>query len=853
MRKPVIVLTLAYSAGLLLGRGFLYFPYSICATVLLCGFAAGLFTRLDIGRIQRITAARYFLMTGACLVGMTAYLYSAAWFPADHYTRLFKPDKTSHTVTGIIASPLDRAPDKTGFTADLSEIDGRQVKGKIRISVQEMTTALGYGDTIRATGKLFAPGEYRNPGGFDYAAYLAESGISLILSVKNAGEIGVLRRGTGLFRAVQDRRERIRQSFLASTAGDGSAILQAMVLGEEGPLTDELRDRFMAAGVTHIISISGSHLGMVAILCFGLIRWLLFLIPERFFHRLTLFTDPKVMAAWLTLPLVVFYTLLSGGQMATIRSLIMISAGLLALILDRENAVMHALAVAALIILVASPQAIFDISFQLSFIAVFIIGRLTTLWNELQIKSDTRFQKIRNSFLFLIVMSVSTAFATGPLVAYYFNQISFAGIVSNLIIVPFAGLVVVPLGLLSGALSLFIHHLPLAWLDQAVSDLFIRAVAFFSRLPFAEFHPPAPSLAWLMLYAVFIFSIYTHTRARLLSRFKPLVSSSRVPRTPVIGMALAGMCLLVPAGLSFLPVHHTEISFPDVGQGDSALIELPGGKTILIDGGGTRDNRFDIGRRVLAPYLWNKGIRSLDLVVLSHPHPDHMNGLIAILNKFAVGEVWESGLDTDLPGHGEFSRVMKDNMIKHEVVSADGPPAMFGKAKVSVLHPRAGYIARDRQAYAAENDRSLVLRIQSEGKDMVFTGDIGTDAEQGLISATPGLKADLIKVPHHGSKSSSSGAFVAHMRPEVAIITVGRGNPYHHPSDEVLARYERTGARICRTDQDGAVTISVKKGMFVIRRWNDLTLRGIDLCDRSTWGARERGNWGRLWIRAAGP
>jgi len=294
------------------------------------------------------------------------------------------------------------------------------------------------------------------------------------------------------------------------------------------------------------------------------------------------------------------------------------------------------------------------------------------------------------------------------------------------------------------------------------------------------------------------------------------------------------------------------VSFPDVGQGDSALIELAGGKTILIDGGGIRDNRFDIGRRVLAPWLWNKGIRRLDVVVLSHPHPDHMNGLIAILNKFEVADVWESGLDADLPGHDEFSRVMNDKKIHHRLVSADDSPVMLGKAMVSVLHPRRGFDAHDRQAYAAENNRSLVVQIAAEGKNMVFTGDIGIEAEQNLIRTMPDLKADLIKIPHHGSKSSSSDAFVAQMRPEVAIVTAGRGNPYHHPSDGVLARYEKIGARICRTDSDGAVTIGVNTGKFDVQRWNDVMLRRIDPFDWSTWSAQERGNWSRIWIRAAG-
>jgi len=847
MRKPIIPLTLAYITGLLLGHGFLYFPYSIGFLLIVCILISGILTWLD-----KLTLRRTMLIMLPCLIGMTAYVYSAAWFPSDHYTRQFKPDKVTREFSGKITSPLDRDPDRTGFVVDVHDIDGTRVSGKVRVSVREELSSVGYGDIIRVTGKLFKPGGYNNPGGFDYPAFLARSGIFYTINVKNAETIEVLRRGTGIFRTIQDWRERIRQAFLASTSSDGSAILQAMVLGEEGRITDELRDRFMAAGVTHIISISGSHLGMVAVLCFGLIRWLLFMIPERFYHRLTLYADPKHIAAWLTLPLVVFYTLLAGGQVATVRSLVMIAAGLFAIVFDRENALMHALALATLFILIASPQAIFDISFQLSFLSVLVIGYVVSLWNELQFKAKTRFQKMRNSTLLLIIISLSTSLATGPLVAYYFNQISFAGIISNLIIVPFAGIVVVPLGLFSGIVSLIIHHLPLGWLNQIVSDVFISSVSFFSRLPFAEFHPPAPGIVWLLFYAVFFISLFLHIRARLLSRFKPFESSSRVPRLPVIGMAFAGLCLLLLLALSFIPEHRMLVSFPDVGQGDCALIELPGGQTILIDGGGTRDNRFDIGRRILAPWLRNKGIRKLDLVVLSHPHPDHMNGLIAIVKKFEVAMVWESGLDADLPGHAEFSAMIRDRQILHRVVSADDPPMMLGETTISVLHPRRGFDAHDRQAYAAENNRSLVVQIKSEDGTFLFTGDIGIEAERDIMRTMPDLKVDLIKVPHHGSKSSSSEDFVSQTRPGVAVVTVGRGNQYHHPSDEVVARYEKIGARICRTDLDGAVTIAVNKGKFGVQRWNDLILRRIDLFDRSKWGAQDLGNWSRLRIRAEG-
>jgi competence protein ComEC len=229
-----------------------------------------------------------------------------------------------------------------------------------------------------------------------------------------------------------------------------------------------------------------------------------------------------------------------------------------------------------------------------------------------------------------------------------------------------------------------------------------------------------------------------------------------------------------------------------------------------------------------------------------------MNGLIAILKKFEVSDVWESGLDTDLPGHDEFSAQIRDRTIHHRIVSADDPPMMLGDTTISVLHPHRGFDAHERQAYAAENDRSLVVRIKSEDGTFLFTGDIGTAAEWDILGNWPGMKTDLIKVPHHGSKSSSSEDFVSQVRPEIAIMTVGRGNQYHHPSDEVVARYEKTGSLICRTDLDGAVAITANKGKFAVQRWNGLALRRIALADRAAWGEQEQVNWGRLRVRASG-
>jgi competence protein ComEC len=314
-------------------------------------------------------------------------------------------------------------------------------------------------------------------------------------------------------------------------------------------------------------------------------------------------------------------------------------------------------------------------------------------------------------------------------------------------------------------------------------------------------------------------------------------------------MTISGFLLAVLTAFSSLQGHITEVRFPDVGQGDCAVMTFSSGRTVLIDGGGTRDNRFDIGRRVLAPYLWNQGIRALDLVIISHPHPDHMNGLLFIVRKFPVAEVWEAGLDTDLPGHEEFRRIIAERNIPLRVVSADDPPMFLGNAEFRILHPGRTFTVHDRKAYAAENNRSLVVRIKSDAGTFLFTGDIGSAAEQSLMRTVRDLKSDLLKIPHHGSKSSSSEAFVNAILPEIGVMTVGRGNPYHHPSDNVVSRYENIGARIYRTDTDGAVTVRMRKNGLQAVRWNDLIMNRVELRNRDTWGTMEQENGRRLLIR----
>ncbi len=843
MLIPLVPLALAYITGILLGQAFLYVPCSVAA-VTACTVTASLFRSRTVGWPLRQVASASF----AALAGASLLITSATYLPADHYSRALGQPATVQEVSGRISSPLERSDDRVVFLLAVSAVNGKAASGDLRVTVREALPAFGRGDSVRMTGRISPPRSYRNPGGFDYRAFLARQGVHAVMTVKRGMDLQIESRGTGPLRLVEDLRERMRQAFLGSTRGDGSAVLRAMVLGDTSGLTEDLRQRFMTAGVTHILSISGSHLGLVAVLSFWLFRNILFLLPERTYHRITLSLDPRKAAAIATAVPVAFYALLAGAEVATMRSLIMILIGLSALVLDREHRLLPALALAALITLLPDPQALFDISFQLSYLSVAAILFVVSTGNLIDRGTDRWYIRLAQSGAMLLAVSVATAVVTGPLVALYFHQISFIGVVANMVVVPFAGAVVVPLGLLSGILSPFLGTLPLAGPVQWAADFFVSQVTFFAGLPGAMAHLRAPGMLFVAAYTAMIAAAAVSLRAWLLRKYRPLDAPGRVPEIARWTLALSTLLLLAVLLVPLFRLPRTRVTFLDVGQGDCALVETAGGCRILIDGGGTRENRFDPGLRVAAPYLWERGVGTIDLAVLSHPHPDHMNGLTSLIRTFPVREVWASGLDTDLEGYGSFSDAVVKKCVPFRSVRA-GQAAQIKDAVIEVLHPPQDFPQRVRKAYAAENDRSLVLRIRSSTVTYLFAGDIHGEAEGALLSGGSTLGADVIKVPHHGSKTSSTPAFISAVHPSVAVIFVGEGNLYHHPSEETVRRYREAGVAVYRTDQDGAVIARETAEGIDMCTGADLLLERIDGWRPGRWGTTERKNWKRLWIR----
>jgi competence protein ComEC len=460
----------------------------------------------------------------------------------------------------------------------------------------------------------------------------------------------------------------------------------------------------------------------------------------------------------------------------------MIVAFMAAAFLGRIKDVWNTLALAAILILVVNPAELFGVSFQLTFVAlaaiVYFTPGLTSILGE---QGDSPWD-VKRKFRLLFFTTVSATIGTYPVLAYHFQSVSLAAFASNIVVVPVSA-VVVALGLLSAmalplwkGLSLMLLHF-----GDLAATIMTAAVEFFSALPYSSFPVKRPALAEAALFYAILLCLPGIRKRSVL----------------VLFFFLAGG-LLTLRGIS----HYRErtdaltVTFISVGQGDSALVEFPydgGRKRMLIDGGGFYGGDFDTGERIVAPFLGAKKISRIDYVVLSHPQRDHMGGLAYIAWRFKPREFWWSG-------RGELSAALKKALREAStqvtVVSGSTAKKLINGVTIEFLNP-AGEPTN-------VNDDSLVLKLTYDKRSFLFTGDVSEKAEKTLSSKNP--RADVLKVPHHGSRFSSSPDFISAVNPSVAVASAGY-NPFGAPHPEVVKRYEERGIRFYSTNRDGAVEV----------------------------------------------
>ncbi|WP_459815881.1 DNA internalization-related competence protein ComEC/Rec2 [Geotalea toluenoxydans] len=673
------------------------------------------------------------------------------------------------------------------------------VTGRVLLYVGEGHPEVLAGDRVRVVSRLHRPRNYGLPGEFDFVRNLALKGIFATAFASRADDVVLVMANVShpLQRFIDQTAAGMGNFIGKAVPSVEGGILRALLIGERGYTPPYIETAYANTGVNHILSISGFHVGIIALCVFHLLLGVC-----RNFQCLTLNFNLRKSLLIITLPLIIFYLLLSGTAPATARSVIMIAALVFALAVEREVEPVNSLLLAAMVILAVTPGALFDISFQLSFVALWGIIILTPIF----MLPFARFASGTIAYKLLLFLMASLAAITGTLfpVAFYFHRVSFTGLISNLIVVPLMGYGAVVLGFMA---------LPFIFLFPFVARLLLVAAAFPVKIAnsFVLLVSNIPALPLLNPDYFDLFLFY------LLLLVLTFVSSRKfqIVFCIVTTVAIAGNALFFKGPDKGL----LQITFFSLGQGESTLISFPGGKTMLIDGGGSaREGGINVGERLLAPALWALGVTTVDYMVLTHAHPDHIQGLLYIADNFKVGEFWESrpAMD-DSENYRNLRAIIDKRKIPVREIHASDHQMDIGGARLEFLWPEAD----SSNQYPDLNQRSLVFRLVYEKGAVLFTGDIGMEVEKRLF-AHKGQQSNVLKVPHHGSRYSSSPEFLHWASPEIALISAGYGNSFHLPAEQTLARLKEKHVEVYRTDLNGTIRLIYDegKGKFIARRQN---------------------------------
>jgi len=786
---PLLPLSASLALGIFLGTWATSPARLLVAGSLLLAVGAG---ALALGRDGAAAAA---LLALAVVLG--ALRSATDPLPADHIARATLAPIVS--VEGRLAEePVRWAPDRTRVALDVDGIvdggDRRPASGRLQATLYGEMAAVGEGQRVAVDLRLSRPRGFRNPGGFDYPAFLRREGILLVGNGRAESLVPL----TADEPPWPVRVKRWAVATIGSHLPETSAsLLAGLILGEKTGLPREAEEAFRRAGVYHILAVSGFNVALLASSVFFVLAALG--IPRR----------ATAVAAGAAL---VGFALIVGGQASVLRATVMGLLLLAATLLDRESQLINALALAALVLLAWRPADLWGPGFQLSFAATAGIVYLTpavTRWLE--------GHGWPSWLATAVAVSVGAQAAVTPAMLAHFNQLSLIGVAANLVVVPLAAA-----GTTIGMVALLVALASTIAADVLFQALWLvllalrAAVWAAAAVPAAMVHLPAPSWAAILAWCGALALV-------------PVVGEqSRGGRRWT--RAAAAACLVAALALSIWPWMRPgdgrlRVTFLDVGQGDAVLVEVPEGPRLLVDGGPGGARRLDVGERVLAPFLWNRPAARVDAVAVTHSDSDHSGGLRAVLTRLRVGEVWENGRWG--PGTEDTLRAVERSGACRRTLVA-GQRIWLGSAILTVLNPD-GTQPLDEPALLGENEESLVLRLDWRGFSLLLTGDLGRSGEERVLASRAPVRALALKVGHHGSRFSSSEEFLTAARPALAVISVGARNPFHHPTPEALTRLEAAGARIYRTDRDGAVILETDGVSLWITRWATGTVERFEL------------------------
>ena len=704
------------------------------------------------------------------------------------YTSTYKEfyNKTV-TIDGYIDSEIEKDGGKTRFFLQTNKINYQgkcsKISGKLLVNVSSDDGSKTKGKTIEYRSKISfqaiieKPKSATNPGGFNYQRYLASIRTSGTVYIRDIYSIDIIRAQSGglLHKLGFKIKDSVLNIITLCLDKNQAGLLSGMIIGYKDGLDENAFSAFSKAGLTHIMVASGMNVAFI-------------ILPLTFiFKKMQIGTLPSSVAIILVLILFVFVT---GFSASVVRAVIMGIMILLGKIIMREADIYTSISVSAIILLALNPYTLFDIGFQLSFSAT-----LSLVMFYPKINAFTNRKYIPDFVSDTLAATISAQIGVVPVTLYYFNNFSTISILSNLLVVPLVQLITIIGFIMVFAGIVNIHAAILvAYINNSFLSFILFVTEYTSKIPYASLKLPTPTLSMIILYYLIILYI-----------FKGREVLKNIQSFRYIKYACIVLIIIFIAVKSFIP-KPLEITFLDVGQGDSTFIRTAHGTKVLIDGGGRAagsKSSFDIGQSVMVPYILDQGTKKLDIVIATHGHSDHTEGLEAILEEMTVGMVLLP--DTDGEGFEKIIEICSKKKIKI-VECKKGDIIKLDKDTVfDVLSPLQW--ERDSLSQQSLNDSSLVLKLKYKNIKVLFTGDAGIPVEQRMIKEGQALSSDLLKVGHHGSYTATGEDLVNNEKFSYAVISVGK-NKFGHPSQFVIDRLAEKGSRLLRTDEKGAIIVT---------------------------------------------
>lgn len=816
MKRPILIAVIGYIIGIIVGLYLnisivlIYIP--IIAIYLTHKYSnkqkSKKFKLLSIKRYIRYLKIYLNSKVIILLIISSIISNSILLFQNNQYKKIYNElfNNSNLNLTGIIISNKE---EKQYYNKYKIEIRYNNRKINLYITTNK-NIQLKYGDKITFSGIYTKPEIQRNYKGYNYSKYLKQLKIYGTIKSEKV-EIIQKNQANKVFQISNEISTKIISNTKKVLRDESSSILLGLILGYKTDIDKETQEDFRNASMSHILAVSGMHITYVIL---GINLIFKNKIGKRITHIFSIF-------------ILVIYMFITNFSPSVTRAGIMGIIMIFSKIIYRKNDIYTSISISLIIILIYNPFLIQNLGLNLSYGGV--IGIITfnktilKILKNINIKNKLYKYQIRpkiekklDKIKEFISVSISVQICILPIIIYNLNTINPYFLISNLILSILIGPIII-LGFLFIIITLI--NLQVAEIFSKILEVGIQILIFISKvgkLPLSKIYVPTPSLFSIIIYylcLIVLFSIYeiysSQNPNKTQMRIRNLIAMAKInlrKNKLKIKKILICLCLSL-VSINFIP-KNLKIHFIDIGQGDSSLIITPQNKTILIDGGGSTSSDFNVGKNTLLPYILDRGFAKIDIVIISHFDNDHVGGIITILEELKVEKVYISKQIEQSRNYEEFLKIANQKQIKIYEVMAGNRISIERNLYLDILWPTDNQITTN-----ALNNNAIVCNLHYKNFSMLFTGDIEEIAEREILNLYAKnknlLRADILKVGHHGSKTSSTDDFLNITSPKVAVIGVGKNNNFGHPSEVVLERLKSLNCSIYRTDLNGEISIEV--------------------------------------------